>query len=310
MNPSIRGIATIALLAAWHGSLAQPAGAPGARPVPPLDEPLVARPGLMIGRVMTWDGRPVPRFTIEYAAYAVGPDGLRLTREGGPNVVARVEGTDGYYEIRLPEGSFGLVSGVTLPLLDGHQTFRFGADAPWASRLDFFEIAKGNPGVVKNFVWNLRPDGAAVFVASPHYGAALAVSDLPELVNNAATRTLEAVYPPHSRVMMTFLPMGRLIDGTEGRVLNKSVPLSDLGSRDGTLRDIPFAVYEVSARLLLPDGGVRELRVASGPSDTSHDGMNRTFRWQASVLMDFVPATFAQGEADRRAARLYIGEAR
>jgi len=308
MNPLFRGITALVLLAATHFGLCQAGDATGTRSAPPLDEPLVARPGLMIGRVMTWDGRPVPRFTIEYAAYTVGSDGVRLTDEAEPNAVAKVEGRDGYYEIRLPEGSYGLVSGVTLPLLEGSQTFRFWAETPGVTKLDFLEVEKGSPGVIKNFVWNLRSGGAAAFVASPNCGAALTIADVPELVKNVATRSLAAVYPARSRVVMTFTPRSRLIDGTEGRVLNKTVLLSDLGGSGATLRDIPFAVYEVSARLFLPEGTERVLRVASGPPDTSPDGVNRTFRWQPSALVDFVAAGSAMGRQERDGVRLYLGD--
>lgn len=98
MNLTHRGLALIAVMGVAHTSS-------GSRPAPPLNEPLVARPGMMIGRVMTRDGRPVPRFTIEYAAYEAGSDGVRPDSEVEPNVVAKIDGHDGYYEIRLPEGS-------------------------------------------------------------------------------------------------------------------------------------------------------------------------------------------------------------
>jgi len=310
MNLTPRGLALFAVLATAHSIAAQTHDAHGARPAPPLDEPLVARPGMMIGRVMTWDGRPVPRFTIEYAAYAVGSDGVRLDSELEPNVVAKIDGRDGYYEIRLPEGSYGLVSGVTLPLLEGSQTFRFWAETPGTRKLDFMEVRKGNPGVIKNFVWNLRSGDAASFVASPHYGASLTILDTPELLKNVATRSLAADNPPGTRIAVTLTPRGRLIDGTEGRVLNRVLALADAAGRGATLRDIPFAIYEVSAKLVLPDGATRDLRVASGAPEVSADGTNRTYRWQQSATIDFVAIGTAASEAERNSARLAIGEAR
>lgn len=310
MRTPKRGIALSVALALTFPALAQSTDAPGARPAPPLDEPLVARPGMMIGRVMTWDGRPVPRFTIEYAAYAVESSGVRFGGDSEPNVVAKVEGRDGYYEIRLPEGSFGLVSGVTLPLLEGHQTFRFWAETPGATKLDFLEVRKGSPGVIKNFVWNLRSGGAASFVASPNYGASLTIADVQELVNNLATHTLNAGNPTLSRVSVTLTPRSPLIDGTEGRVLNRSIPLAETAGRGAVLRDIPFAVYEVAAKLSLPDGTERELRVATGTPESSPDGTSRTYRWQMAVVIDFVAVGTAASEAERNGARLVIGETR
>jgi hypothetical protein len=265
---------------------------------------------MMIGRVMTWDGRPVPRFTIEYAAYAVGSDGVRLDSEVEPNVVAKIDGRDGYYEIRLPEGSYGLVSGVTLPLLEGSQTFRFWAETPGTRKLDFMEVRKGNPGVIKNFVWNLRSGDAASFVASPHYGASLTISDAAELVGNVATRSLAAVNLPGTRVAVALTPRSRLIDGTEGRVLNRVFALADASGRGVTLHDIPFAVYEVLAKLVLPDGTTRDLHLASGAPEISADGANRTYRWQRSATIDFVAIGTAASETERNSARFAIGEAR
>jgi hypothetical protein len=252
----------------------------------------------------------VPRFTIEYAAYAVESSGMKLGGDSEPNVVAKVEGRDGYYEIRLPEGSYGLVSGVTLPLLEGDQTFRFWAETPGNTKLDFMEVKKGNPGVIKNFVWNLRAGHAASFVASPSYGAVLTIADGQELVKNQPVRSLNAENSALARVLVTLTPRSRLIDGTEGRVLNRSIPLGETSGRGATLRDIPLAVYEIAAKLLLPDGTERDLRVATGPPEASHDGTNRTFRWQSAVVFDFVAVGPAASEAERNGARLTIGESR
>jgi hypothetical protein len=293
-----------------HETITQTGQASGTRPSPPLDEPLVARPGMMIGRVMTWDGRPVPRFTIEYAAYAVENQAMRLDVDTAPNVVAKVDGRDGYYEIRLPEGSYGLVSGVTLPLIDGHQTFRFWAETPGTTRLDFLEVRKGNPGVIKNFVWNLRSGGAASFVASANFGGSLTIVEATELVKNVATLTLAARNPAGARVSMTLTPRSPLIDGTEGRVLTRVIPIQAIAGRAATLRDIPFAVYEIAARIELPDGTSRDLHVAIGAPGISADGMNRTYQWQQSATIDFVAIGTAASEAERNAARLVIGESR
>lgn len=309
MNQQILRAAVLAAILASPGTGNSQPSDVGPGPVAPaLDATLVPRPGMMIGRVMTRDGRPVPRFTIEYAAYEAGKDGVRMSSKGEPNAVAQVEGRDGYYEIRLPEGSFGLVSGVTLPLLEGKQTFRFWAETPGLTRLDFLEIERGNPGVIKNFVWNVRLGGAAAFVASPHYGASLTVVDMPELVRNIPTRSLASAHPPRSRVLMTFTPRGRLIDATEGRVLNKWLALPDLGGRGATLRDIPFAIYEISARLVGADGSESPLRIATGPMESSADGMNRTFRWQASVVVDFVPLASDESMGGRSSLGVVLSE--
>jgi len=171
-------------------------------------------------------------------------------------------------------------------------------------------VRKGNPGVIKNFVWNLRSGGAASFVASPNYGASLTIADAPELVKNVATRSLAAENPPGARVVVTLTPRGRLIDGTEGRVLNRVLTLHETSGRGAALRDIPFALYEVAVKLVQPDGTSRDLRVASGAPEVSADGTNRTYRWQPTATIDFVAVGTAASEAGRNSARLVIGEAR
>lgn len=127
MKPLHRGFALFAAMVVAHVATEQFAAVPGTRPAPPLDEPLVPGPGMLIGRVITRDGRPVPLVTIEHAAHAVGGNGVLIDGDAERNVAVKVDGRNGSHEIRLPERSYGLAPGVTLPLLGGGQTSRFRA---------------------------------------------------------------------------------------------------------------------------------------------------------------------------------------
>jgi hypothetical protein len=124
---------------------------------PPIDQPLVPKKGFMIGRVLTEDGDPLPAFTIEFAGYDIVSQPLEELNGGDPNMIGRVNGQDGYYEIRLPDGSFGFVASVIIPTSDGLRRFPLKAeDGP--TSLDYVEVNRGNEGVIKNLIWGFSLD--------------------------------------------------------------------------------------------------------------------------------------------------------
>lgn len=131
----------------------QAAGEP--EPAPPLDEVLTPKRGLMRGRVLTPDGKPVPQFTMEVVGYNVDPKHPRI--EGRqfeePNVIGRYVGRDGYYEIRLPEGSFGFAASITISTATGPRTFPLRAEGE-RQTIDYIEVQRTGEGVVKNMIWD------------------------------------------------------------------------------------------------------------------------------------------------------------
>lgn len=137
-------------------------------PAPPLDQPLQPKMGMMIGRVLTPDGEPVDRFTIEFVGYNI--DDARPSIDGrgiaDPNLIGRVKGRDGYYEIRLPDGSFGFAAHITIPTDGGPKSYplRTAGDR---QTIDYIEVQRNSRGVIKNMVWDpssaeiVRPSGSS-----------------------------------------------------------------------------------------------------------------------------------------------------
>jgi hypothetical protein len=136
-------------------------------PAPPLGEVLKPKKGIMRGRVLTPDGKPVARFTIEFAGYNVDKKDPRIDGRGiaDPNLIGRVEGRDGYYEIRLPDGSFGFAASITIPTDGGPKKYPLRTVAD-RQTIDYIEIERSSDGVVKNMVWDpasseIKPQGHA-----------------------------------------------------------------------------------------------------------------------------------------------------
>lgn len=131
----------------------QAAGEP--EPAPPLDEVLKPKRGLMRGRVLTPDGKPVPQFTMEVVGYNVDARNPRI--EGRqleePNLIGRYVGRDGYYEIRLPEGSFGFAASITITTDAGPRKYPLRAEGE-RQTIDYIEIQRTGEGVVKNMIWD------------------------------------------------------------------------------------------------------------------------------------------------------------
>jgi hypothetical protein len=125
---------------------------------PPLDQPLVPKKGFMIGRVLTVDRDPLPSFTIEFAGYDIVSQPLESLNGGDPNLIGRVNGKDGYYEIRLPDGSFGFVASVIIPTADGLRRFPLKEEDADHTNLDYVEVNHSNEGVIKNLIWGFSLD--------------------------------------------------------------------------------------------------------------------------------------------------------
>jgi len=124
-------------------------------PAPPLNEVLKPKRGIMRGRVLTPDGRPVPQFTMEVKGYNIDAKNPRI--EGRqfdePNLIGRYSGRDGYYEIRLPEGSFGFAASITINTESGPKNYPLRAEGE-RQTIDFIEVQRTGEGVVKNMIWD------------------------------------------------------------------------------------------------------------------------------------------------------------
>lgn len=124
-------------------------------PAPPIDEVLKPRKGMMRGRVLTPDGKPVMEFTMEIVAYNIDEKRPKIDEAvlDEPNLVGRYNGRSGYYEIRLPDGSFGFAATITIPTPDGPKRYPLRA-AGDRQTIDYIEIQRSGDGVVKNLIWD------------------------------------------------------------------------------------------------------------------------------------------------------------
>lgn len=124
-------------------------------PPPPLDEELLPKPGFMRGWVLTPDGDPVPEFTIEFIGYNIDADNPQIDgrRKGDPNLIGRVKGLGGYYQIRLPDGSFGFAANIVIPTAAGPKEYPLRTEID-RQTIDYIEVERRNEGVVKNMVWD------------------------------------------------------------------------------------------------------------------------------------------------------------
>lgn len=124
-------------------------------PAPPLNEELQPKPGFMRGRVLTPDGEPVDSFTIEFIGYNIDADDPTIVARNAsePNLIGRVQGRDGYYQVRLPDSSFGFAASITIPTDDGPKQYPLRSEIE-AKTIDYIEVERRNEGVVKNMIWD------------------------------------------------------------------------------------------------------------------------------------------------------------
>jgi hypothetical protein len=124
-------------------------------PPPPLGVELKPKKGFMRGRVLTPDGKPVERFTVEFVGFDIDQNDPRIagTVGGDPNLIGRYEGRQGYYEIRLPDGSFGFAASIEIPTPAGPKRYPLRS-AEEKRTIDYIEVERSSEGVVKNLVWD------------------------------------------------------------------------------------------------------------------------------------------------------------
>jgi len=135
-------------------------------PPPPLSEVLQPRKGMMRGRVLTPDGKPVTEFTMEIVAYNIDQKNPRIDGRvlDEPNLVGRFNGREGYYEIRLPDGSFGFAATITIPTKAGPKRYPLRA-AGERQTIDYIELQRSGEGVVKNLIWD--PNSSEIKARTP-----------------------------------------------------------------------------------------------------------------------------------------------
>ncbi|HVF96390.1 MAG TPA: carboxypeptidase-like regulatory domain-containing protein [Flavisolibacter sp.] len=173
-------------------------------------QPSRTEKGIVKGRVTDGNDRPIAgaKVVIENTVFYA-------------SYVYATTNADGYYSAQVPAGSWK--ASVRIEKKFAGKTYRIDLHpddpSPFA----------GTKGAVRNFVWRIkgpRPEGG-------FYGSDLAV------YNEPGTRLLL------EDVIITLTPVGELINGGKGGVIQKS--LVDIGGGEDGIQDIPLGQYEIRA---------------------------------------------------------------
>lgn len=172
---------------------------------------LPAEKGMVKGRVTDGNGNAIAGATVV----------IENTQFYAGYVYATTD-AEGYYSTGVPNGSWK--ASVRIEKTFGGKIYRFDLKpddpSPFA----------GTAGAVRNFVWEIagpRPEGG-------FYGSDLAV------YNQPGTGLLM------EDVRITLTPVGELINGCKGSVVQKG--LTDIGGGEDGIRDIPLGRYKISAK--------------------------------------------------------------
>ena len=128
-----------------------------------------------------------------------------------------------------------------------------------------------------------------------YYGGTInmdgALSNKPDINSEDETALTRAF--PQGSVELTLAPSGPLLDGSTGQTQRFVIPDAafKLGGdwHQRILRSIPLGVYTATARLLLPGGESRPLRIK--------DDIRTTIPWQSALTVTWVPDTYDLLEA-------------
>ena len=294
-------------------------------PAPPRPihlSPLGPRPGYIIGRAVFADGRPIPQFSV----WAVGFDGQVNLFPGSVPTVGVAEARNGRYAMQTRD-SFRHTKPVRATVVGVHAV----AKIPYRNNNYLLEMYpldgktngtdKGDfrgdsgKGIVRDFVLKISGlrlgytvnEDTEVRYRGAYYGGVL---PLDGTVSQKEGRNFEDETSfsralTEGDVEVTLTPEGRLLDGSTGRTIRTLVPVAvfKLGGNwhSRYLRNIPLGVYTATARLVLPGGETRPLKVRGD--------IRPSFPWVPSLTVTWIPAAYAGSLPDQLSGpTLYIGQ--
>lgn len=218
-----------------------PAGQPAA----------AAEPGYLTGRIVRADGSPITTPGVKFSIIIAGVTGVGENNTFRPDVAA-----DGTFKLKLPPGYFKPAEGQIIVPFEG-QTYSL-----WLHPVNSFEgTRESTPGIRQDFVWRLTGPRPNIFrdpspnTAGDWYGSLVPMSS-----TGFRNDIMQPVKPltAKSKIVFTFTPTSRLVDGSEAKPVTLERTLRMDGEVDG-LCDLPPASYEVSAVATLPDGTTKLL---------------------------------------------------
>ena len=234
-------IAALALSAGCDGPANPTAAAAGAAPAPPP----VAESGFFTGRITSADGTPIALPGVEFEVNMNGVTAVGENNNFRPPIAA-----DGTFKLKLPQGLFYPPYGtITFPFEGKKYIAELDPVSPLKGTRD------GAPGIAQNFVWRitgprpraLNPD---INNATHWYGITL-----PTIYATYRSDTQQSTkpLPDGTKIVWTFKPTSKLVDGSDGKTVTFERMYSAMSSLD-SVNDLPPADYEFSAIAILPDG--------------------------------------------------------
>lgn len=322
-------------LQAWSMAKTTPApqivapAAPIAAPVPrPVAAPRVAalapvsaRAGHIVGRAVRPDGSPVPSFTVNYSGFEDGK--LANTFADGSlseTVNAEMKGTGGRYAIPVPPGAYRASAYASYNFQGRQYHFDLEPLGP-TPNYDYksLNLEKLRGGLVRDFVLKMtgKKQGASEATETvyryAYFGGTvnLDAQQIEGIIGggNRLSTPLRNTYPPESMILLSLTPNGPAVDGTTLAPVNAELPLGDDGKWMFMVRGIYPGIYSASAKLRLPDGQIKPLRLSTKASTTDFQNSRIIFDRQSSVTVDFLPDDI--GPAPRKgvkAVTLYLGD--
>jgi hypothetical protein len=249
--------------------------------------------GTIAGTAKTSDGRPIENFKIAYEGWPEGAlGGMDANNRITSPASGSVEGKAGRYEIKVPPGQYTTEADAVVTWHDRPYTFRLET----ADESDDTARAavSGSVELTRNYVWKLtgvrrgRDPGAKGSGWERNVHGATIFFD----ARSTDTKAYKPVRPPltesdpKGQIEFTLTPVGKLIDGSEGKTLVEKVAVAEDGKYTAGVRGIPTGDYTVSAKLIKEDGTTEPLRLAT---ESASAGADTTFNWREKLDIIFPP---------------------
>ncbi|HEX9998701.1 MAG TPA: hypothetical protein VGB45_16320 [Abditibacterium sp.] len=279
------------------------------------------RAGFIVGRAIKENGAPVPAFTVDYSGFEDGK--LANSFMNGAlieTVNSSQKASGGRYAVKVPRGAYRASAYVTYSFRG--RVYHFPLELSGTPKYDYqgLGLEKLRGGLVRNFVLKMtgKKPGASeateTVYRNAYYGGTVELDALQyEGIiggGNTLSTPLRNAYPPESQILLTLSPAGTRVDGSKNYPVNASFRLGDDGKWTFMQRGIFPGLYSATAKLRLPTGEIKPLRLALKPSNTISGAETRVvFPRQSAVTVDFLPNDL--GPAPRmgvKAVRLYLGE--
>jgi hypothetical protein len=211
--------------------------------------------GYATGKVLHQNGKPIDA---KGAKITVDLDGISTKSGEKVNYTPKVN-ADGSYEQKLVDGTYRFGGAWILVPFDGKQ-FRFDLEPVGDDKSD----RDSDKGIVQDYVWKVsglkagQEDDPANFTHWHGSSINMQFNFYREDIKKGVPKP-----PAGTKCVFTVTPVGKLVDGTDGKPLTFEREFDEhlSGLKNGNLPDIPLGVYTVSGEEVHPDGSKKPLRI-------------------------------------------------